>query len=334
MEHASPEQLRDWVVEQTACLEPPPGWRPDPSSALTRFHARMQMDRARPVWKRWQSLIAAAALAVATLALMPATRAVAQEALARSDAKVGAYFQRLWQYLTVPKVAFIRVNPWPEGVPSPRVSLIGVPIPPIPARDVEEARWRVHFDPRLPHPGVLSTSPRLSTTFSLSAGTVVRVAELELALRKAGVADQTVPPEWDGAQLALHTSAIVIAEWPDIVLTQSLPLTLTAPPGFDFAAYSAFVLRIVGVDPDTAQRLAQRAGTTPPWLAPIAQNFDETTQLEEINLNSGQAMLLQETGYKGAASRITIVWSVPDRVYALRGNVTRELAISTANAVQ
>ena len=196
----------------------------------------------------------------------------------------------------------------------------------------DEARWRVHYDPRLPRPGVLSGSPRLSTTFSLSAGTVVKAADLELALRKAGVTDQSVPPQWDGAQLALHTSAIVIAEWPDIVLAQSLPLTLSAPEGFDFPAFSALVLRVVGVGPVDAQRLAQRVGTAPPWLAPIATDFMERATLEEIVLNSGPATLLEEKTADGAVKRITVVWSVPDRVYLLSG--APELAIATAGAVQ
>jgi len=199
---------------------------------------------------------------------------------------------------------------------------------------VDEARRRVHYDPRLPHLGVLSGSPRLSTTFSLSAGTVVKAADLELALRKAGVVGQTVPPQWDGAQLALHTSAIVIAEWPDIVLAQSLPLTLTAPANFDFSAYSALVLRVLGVGPDVAQRLAQRMGTAPPWLAPIARDFEESANIEEIVLNSGPATLLREAGDHGAVKRITVFWSVHDRVYLLSGKLSRELAIATANAVE
>jgi hypothetical protein len=242
--------------------------------------------------------------------------------------------QQLWQFLTVRRVAFVRVNPWPEGVPSPQVKLIGVPIPPLPARDASEAGWRVNYSPRLPRPGVLSDTPRLSTTFSLAAGTVVKAGDLELALRKAGVTDQNVPPQWDGAHVTLHTSAIVIAEWPDFVLVQSLPLTLTVPPGFDFPAFSTLVLRILGVGPEEAQRLAQRAGTSPAWLAPLERDLEGRATIEDIALNSGPATLLQEMQDDGAVKRIIMVWSVPDRVYLLSGRLSRELAIATANAVQ
>ena len=94
------------------------------------------------------------------------------------------------------------------------------------------------------------------------------------------------------------------------------------------------MLRVLGVGPDVAQRLAQQMGTAPPWLAPIARNIEESATIEEIVLNSGRATLLQETENNGAVKRITVVWSVPDRVYLLSGNQSRELMIATANAVQ
>ncbi len=144
----------------------------------------MDANRSSKVWQGWPRWVAAAALLIAVVLLLPAARVAAQQ---------------FWQFLTVRRVAFIRVNPWPEGVRSPVVKLIGMVIPPIHARDLDEVRRRVNYDPRLPHFGVLSSAPRLSTTFSLSAGTVINAADLELALRKAGVTDQQVPPQWDGA---------------------------------------------------------------------------------------------------------------------------------------
>ena len=313
MDNADRQQVRQWVIEQTALLDPPPNWQPDPGAALTRLHARLESVPPRPVWRAWFAWMTAAALLLGVLVLLPGTRALAQQ---------------FWQYLTVRQVAFIRVNPWPEGVPSPKINLIGVPLPPLPARDVEEVRWRVKYVPRLPRPGVLAGTPSLSTTFSQSAGATVHVADLQLALRKTGVMGQTVPAEWEGAQLALHTSAGVIAEWPGIYLLQSLPLTLTAPSNFDFAAYATLCLRVLGVGPDESQRLAQRMGTVPALLAPIDRNLEKGTTIEEITLRSGPATLLQ------APQRVTVIWSVPDRVYVLTGALTRDLAVAAANAVE
>jgi hypothetical protein len=181
---------------------------------------------------------------------------------------------------------------------------------------------------------VLSGIPKLSTTFSVAAGTVVKTADLELALKKTGVADETVPVQWDGARLTLRTSPLVIAEWPDVVMVQSLPLTLSAPAGFDFPAFSAMVLRVVGVNRDEAARLAREADTLPAWLVPVTGELKPGATIEEITLNSGTATLVQESPAWGRAGRLTMLWSVSDRVYLLTGTLERQLAIAVANAVQ
>jgi hypothetical protein len=300
------ENCRDWVAEQTAYLDPPADWQPDAETALRRMHHRMI-----PPKRNWGWAIAAA-VPVAAFLLFSAGRVAAQ----------------LWQSLTVKQVAVIQVNEWPEGVPSPAIKAFGIPIP-LPARDAEDAGWRVKYQPRLPHAGVLSSQPRLYTTFSVGAGTVIHTADLEHALQKVGVTGQTVPASWDGAQIALHTSALVLAQWPDMVLVQSQPLTLSAPPDFDFPSFSALILRILGVAPEEAKRFAQLTGTTPPWLAPLNRDFAQNLgKLAEIKLNSGPATMLEEK------DRVSILWMVPDRVYLLSGSISRELAIAAANAVQ
>ena len=304
---------RVWVAEKMAVLAPPDDWNQDSAAAWARLRNRESNGSA---WYYWA---AAAAVFVSVILLFPATRAAAQQ---------------LWQYLTVRRVAFVRVKPWPKGVPAPEAKLLGTMVPPIPASDVDQARWRVHYDPRLPHAGVLSGSPRLSTTFSLSAGTVVKTAVLQNALQAVGIRDVIVPEQWDNAQLAIHTSAVVVAEWPDIIFAQSLPLTLTAPNGFDFPAFSAMILRVLGVEPAEAQRLATQMGTAPAWIAPIDSGFDKFADIEEVQLVSGPGTLVQEKNADGLVERTTLVWSVPDRVYVISGRLSRELAIAAANAVQ
>lgn len=306
----------EWVAMQLTYLDPPADFQPDPQLALRRLH-RPSRPRTN-VW-RWPAWVLALAAAIAVICVLPIGRAAAQQ---------------FWQFLTVRRVAFVQVGKWPEGVPSPQVNLIGTIIPPIPAQDRADAAWRVHYPPRLPRTGVLNGTPRISTTFSLAAGTTVDVPNLQRALQAAGITDQTVPAAWNGAQLALHTSAVVIAEWPDILLAQSLPLTLTAPPRFDFAAYSTLVLRVLGVGPEEASRLARQMGTAPPWLAPIVRDWEGRATMEEITLRSGPGTLVQEKARDGAVRRVTVFWSVADRVYLLSGNFSRELATLTANSVE
>src|SRR5690349_19964971 len=115
MENANHEDvLRQWILKQTAHLDPPAGWRPDPVPALRRFRARMESRRPRAGWRRWPAWAAAAALLLTAIPLMPQWRIAAQQ---------------LWQYLTVSQVAFLRVHSSPAGVPSPQFKLIGTLIP-------------------------------------------------------------------------------------------------------------------------------------------------------------------------------------------------------------
>ena len=310
------ENLSDWVREQTALLDPGE-WEPDTRAALARQHARMEDSPVRASWRSGLLWVAATALGCAALFLVPETRSLAQQ---------------LWQYLTVGRVAVIRVNPWPAGVASPQINLVGIPIPPQRVNSVEEARWRAGFDPRLPTPGVLSRSPQLSVMLPMSMTTIVKNADLKVALERAGVADQPVPDEWDGARLALHSSPIVIAEWPDVVLAQSLPLTIAAPPGVDFQAWSAVVLRILGVGANQAKELAERMGTAPVWLLPMDSEMGRGKTIREVSLRGGPGTLIQDTDKRG--ERVTVVWSVGDRVYLLSGRITADLAIVVANAVE
>ncbi|HLJ46658.1 MAG TPA: hypothetical protein VKU01_11655 [Bryobacteraceae bacterium] len=310
MEKVEREELRQWVLEQTAHLDPPDRWQPDVVEALQRFHVRVQANRPRRAWRIWA---VAAALSIAVFLLMPPGRVLAQQ---------------LWQMLTLRRVTFVRVNPWPEGVPSPQVNLVGTPIPPISARDIDEVRSRVHYEPRLPRPGVLSSSPSLSTASGLTAGTVIHTADLKLALRRSGITDQTIPPEWNGAQLTVHTSPVVVAQWPDILLAQSLPLTITAPANLDVTALATVILRILGLEPAEARRLAQQLGTIL-----IDRNLVADATIEQITLHSGPATLVRQSGDGDNAERIMVIWNVPDRLYVLSGQMTRELAISVANAV-
>ncbi|MDP8982931.1 MAG: hypothetical protein M3O35_20330 [Acidobacteriota bacterium] len=307
------ENLSDWVREQTALLDPSGDWEPDTRAALARQHARVEAASSRRYGWLWA---AATALGCAALFLLPEARALAQQ---------------FWQFLTVGRVAVIRVNPWPAGVAAPHINLVGIPIPPQRVRNLEEARWRAGFDPRLPAPGVLSSSPELSVVFPMSMVTVVKNADLRQALERAGAGDQSLPAAWDGATLALHSSRIVIAEWPDILLAQSLPLTVTAPPGVDFPAWSALMLRILGVRASQAKELAERMATVPVWLLPVDSEMGRGKTIREVSLRGGPGTLIEDSDKKG--ERVTVVWSVSDRVYLLSGRISGELAIATANAV-
>jgi hypothetical protein len=311
------EPPRPFSVEQmTILLDPPPDWRPDSEAALARLLVRMNVYRG-PVLRRWMLWAFAAAGLCAAAFLVPSTRVLAQQ---------------LWQFLRVGRVQVVRfdLSNLPAEGSSLRARLLGQPAPPSPARDPAEAAQRAGFVPRLPRPGVLSGAPRLSTMGAMSFGTVLRLSDIETLLRKAGVTDQPIPAEWDGARLSVHSSPIVMADWPEITLMQALPLTVTMPAGFDLDVLFTAVLRGLGLARRDAQRLAARMMTSPSIILPIDPEDDVT--IREVALRSGTATLI-ESREDGTVQRITLTWSVSDRLYVLSGGVREEVLIAAANAI-
>jgi hypothetical protein len=198
----------------------------------------------------------------------------------------------------------------------------------------------------------------------MSFGTVFSTADLELALRNAGVSYQDVPKDWDGARIALQIGATVTAEWSDVpdewsgqiewsdlTLAQGLPPLVEVPSGFDLTAFTVLNLRTALLGRENALRFAQRATTAPALL--FGNNGKlKVFAVREVNLRRGPATFIEEFrdfnshtnwfGFDGGPSveRITLLWSVPDRMYVLRGvmsvpseMVSLDLAGAVTNAI-
>lgn len=301
-----------------ALLVPPADWRPNLSAARLRLEAR-QHERRFVFWQSPLTWAVAASLACAVLVASPAVRAAGQQ---------------LWQWFTVRHIEVVRIDfdSLPGEARSLRAQPINKPAPPISVRDAEEAARIVGFAPRLPQPAILPEAPQLSTLGPMSFGTVLRTADLELALQKAGVTDERVPKEWDGAELSLQIGPTVTAQWPGITLMQGLPPTISTPAGFDLRAFSTAALRAVGMNRETARRFGERMVNTPFLLLGITT--EDKVAIREVNLRTGPATLVDDLGKDGQSERVSLIWSVSDRVYLLSGAIKADSAIEIANATQ
>ena len=320
MQNAKGTELTPWVEKSVALLAPPADWEPNVRGAHARFEARLRQDRPQSAWKRyWLLGAAAASLVIVALLMNPGTRALAQQ---------------LWQWMTLGRIEVARVDfdSLPEEAASLRIEAFSKPaLPPQIVRDLQEAAQHAGFTPRLPRVGILPGAAQLSVMGPMSFGTVLRAADLELALHRAGVVDETVPPQWDGTRIALQIGATSYAEWPGVTLTQALPPEVSTPSGFDFGAFTTAVLRAAGMDREPAQRFGRHAATAPALLLGIGAEGE--VLIREVSLRTGPATLIEDYGDAGQIERVTILWSAPDRVYILSGAISAELATAVANAV-
>ena len=240
---------------------------------------------------------------------------------------------QLWRTLTIGRVDVVRVDfdVLPDEASSLRPQTLVKPDPPMAVQSLAEAQSRVGFAPRLPQ-GILGSPARLSTMGKLSIGTVLRVSDVHLALSRAGINDEIVPNEWDGAHLILNFGENVIAEWPEISLMQSLPPALVTPPDFDFGSFARVMLRAAGMARVPAEQYGRRMAVAPALLFGIGVGDD--VALREVELNQGLATVMESFDDNGNSVRMEMIWAVADRVYLLSGMMSQDRAVAIANAVR
>jgi hypothetical protein len=330
MENKINQDAERWVEERMALLAAPDDWEPDESVARTRLQGRMSAHRptSARIW-----LPRAVTVALASLVLffaIPTTRALTQQ---------------LWQWLTVQKVEVVQADfeklrgiwlvPQRKIIEEPIVIGPGSkPIfPPLPpAIDLMEAARRAGYTPRLPREGAPPVAPRLMAFGPRVWSITLKVANMEASLRQAGVNDQPIPKEWDGAQVRLHNRSAISADWAggEMSLLQHPPTTLSAPAGFDITLYWTAALRAGGVNRQQAQRLAERMRTSPTLLLGIVSKNKKA--IREVKLHTGPATLIENIGETGRVGPVILIWSVADRVYHLDAK-SEEQAIVAANSI-
>ena len=324
MENKINPDTERWVEERMALLAPPDGWEPDAGVARARLQGRLPARRpslAR-TWLPRAAVVAAACLVL--LFAIPTTRALSQQIWRWLNVQrfevVQADFQKLQGIWLVPQIQ------------EKKIDINEMLSPPV-AVDFMEATRRAGFTPRLPREGAPPVDPTLWVFGDpMVWSTTLNVANMEASLRQAGVNDQPIPKEWDGAQVSFTTRSAISAGWNhgEMSLLQHTPITISAPDGFDIAMYWTGALRAAGVNREQARALAERMRTTPTILLGIASNNKKA--IREVNLNAGPATLIETIDLPWRAGRAMLIWSVADRVYHLEAK-DAEQAIATANSI-
>jgi hypothetical protein len=312
MEHKNEMDTAKWVDLRLATLDPSSDWQPNAYRALSQLRDRGQLKKSPR--RSWLWAATAACLACLTVIAFPGSRAVAE---------------RLWNSFFLNKIDVVRLDL--DDAPL-NATLITNPGPPQPVSTSEEAARLTGFTPRLPSRTVLPAAPKLVVTGRMAIHLNVDTAELKAGLRRSGASEIRVPKNWDTATLSVHAGPMIIADYPEISLMQCRPITLTTPTGFVTKDFAEATFRMLGLNGGEARQLAQKFAANPSWLFGIPQ--DEPVEIQEMALRSGPGMLIEDFDENGQSERLSIVWSVADRIYALSGKMTRELAIATANSLE
>ena len=296
-----------WIANRLATLEP--HWSPNLARGRALLDSKLEKRHHSLTW----IAVAAASAAVCVAVLVPpGTRALAQE---------------LWYRFVLNRVDVVRLDL--SKLPlQMQVTTNGLEQS---VRDMGEAERKTGFSPYLPSPGVLHTNPSITITGPISVEQTIHVRDIESALVKVGASDVQVPAEWEGIQLRTQIGPIVELNYPGGVhILQERPIELSVASGFPLEHFAEVAFRSIGVSSWEAGAMAQRFAANPAWLIDLPP--DAVVDIQEVSLQAGPAMLIEEVDDRGAVKRVTVVRCTSERMYSVSSG-NRELSMKIADAL-
>jgi len=169
----------------------------------------------------------------------------------------------------------------------------------------------------------------------------VSEAKLRALLDALDLHDVTVPSGIDGKVVDVRKPPIVIQQFRSsggharATLVQSNSPEIAVPAGMDIARLAEVGLRVLGLDPSEAHRVA----TTTDWrttvLVPVPMN---ASTFREVTVRSAQGLMITTAGQNVEGERqhegTIVLWSEGERVYAVMGNVSNKDLLQMAESVQ
>ena len=232
------------------------------------------------------------------------------------------------QPVALKRFEVVRIDPPAmERLPSSLRAMFADPAPGAePVASQDEAAARAGFTPRLPKS---TNKPEFGIIDSVNGETVIKTAELNMALDNAKASDVSVPKEWDGVVIKIQQAPGILADYGGFLIMQAPPLMLTVPPGFALDRLMETILRIIGIDAKDASALREKFAVNAAAFFPIGSRYD--MDIHEVRLNSGPGILLQNADKVG---EIAFAWSSADRSYFITGQLTEAQVIEIANSMQ
>ena len=148
---------------------------------------------------------------------------------------------------------------------------------------------------------------------------------------------------WKVALVTVTKPAAVLVKWQQdaqsFTLVQASSPLVELPDGVDLAQLGEIGLRIIGIAPAEAHRIAQTTDWNSTLLVPIPSNVGS---FRNVTLNNGATGLLVTTGGTGASSvhnadgtrqQSSLIWVQNNVVYALSGGFSGDV-VDAANSVQ
>lgn len=314
-------------------------YRRDPAPGFSRgLRERLRdQDEARHA-PRWRPVLAAAAAlaVVASLFAFPAVRAGAQAMLdmfrVRNFVAVSFDAERVEKLRSLDQDNAMMVFDRQEVIQEPGEPVFHTS----PGMASAAAGFAVET------PAFLPTGLLLDTVAVNGEGRArlgVNSVRLRALLDALDLRDVQVPLGLDGQDLAVHTYPVVRQRFRSprnrLDLIQSRSPEVSLPEGLDLARLAEIGMRILGLDPGEARRMASNVDWRSTLLVPVPAN---ASSFRQVTVQGNPGLLITTTRTDSEGRRrdgdSVVLWTEGDRVFALKGTLGSDDLMQIAESVR
>lgn len=236
-----------------------------------------------------------------------------------------------------------------ESMLSSSVEVLQKPADPQTVSSLAEASQLAGIPVRAPAsvPGDLS-GPEIMVHGGGVARFTADTARLQALVNMLGMQDATIPAALDGAAVTITTPPVVALVYQrgsdprtgGVVLMQARSPEIVLPEGVRLAELGELALRLTGMPPDEARRMAQTIDWSSTLLIPVPAN---AATVQEVQVRGAIGLLIQAAAGESSAVAVadrqvpqiaTLLWSEGDAVYAATGDIGQAALIAMANSMQ
>ena len=310
--------------------------RADPSPVFTA-QLRNRLRAEEPIvgagggaWRRPTMLVAAAAVVVAIVTSVPTLRAavVRFASLFRVVNVIGVPVAS--NHLDRLKADDLQI----DTLIGDHVQVVEDPGPPVSQPSIEAASAAAGMT--LATPQWLPDGTRVIEAAVVGERAVRITADsqrLQQVMDALGISDLTVPPGLDGNVIDVRVPPVAMIRYEHqsnrrTRLFQARTPDVAVPDAIDLPALGEIGLRILGLPPAEAKSFAATIDWQTTLVVPVPPN---ASSFQQVDINGRHGVLIQHQP-RNAALTTTIIWSTPDRVFALVSiqGVSDALAMATS----
>ena len=310
--------------------------RTDPSPVFKeRLRARLRADEpareTRREWPRRLMAAAAAAVLVAIVIAVPGVRA--------SMAQFVSLF-RVVHFVAVPvdanRMSQLKAEHLDIGaLIGEHVQVVQDPGPPISVASFADAAAKSGMTPAVPQ-WLPDKTQVMETTFV--GERVVRVTangvRLQQVMDALGINDLNVPAGLHGQVVHVRVPPVVTIRYDHSGrrsrLIQARSPEVQLPGNVDMQALGEIGLRIMGLGPAEAKQFAHAIDWRSTLLVPVPPT---ALSFRQISIGGHAGVLIQHQPRNGSLTHM-VVWSTPDRVFALLSTDSWDNVLAMANSVR